>query len=54
MLTLTVKKVDSSANAVTVTATTANIIDGASTQVIDTQYTSLTIQDAAANTWYIL
>ena len=54
---LTIKKIDSSANTVTVTADTSgtpDLIDGAATFVISAQYEALTIQDYATNAWGII
>ena len=51
---LTIKKIDSSANTVTVAASGSETIDGANTQIISAQYVSITIQDAASGTWYII
>lgn len=48
-----VKKIDSSANAVTITPTAPDLIDGSATAVILTQWTSLTFQSDSSN-WYIL
>jgi hypothetical protein len=51
-LTYTVKKIDSSVNAITVDANGSELIDGALTQVISSQWTSMTIaSDGSA--WYI-
>jgi len=55
---LTVKKVAGGVgNTVTVTADAtgvADLIDGNPTAVLSTLYSSVTIRDAAANTWYII
>ena len=51
---LNVKKIDASANAVTVTPDGAETIDGETTQVIDGQYDNMQIQDAAAGAWDII
>ena len=55
---LTIKKVAGAVgNTVTVTADAtgvADLIDGAGTVVLSTIYTSVTIRDVAANTWYII
>jgi len=55
---LTIKKVAGAVgNTVTVTADatgTADLIDGVGTAVLSTIYSSVTIRDAAANTWYII
>ena len=48
---LTIKKIDSSANAVTITAAGSDKIDGAATAALSTQYKSFTIVDAAAAVW---
>lgn len=50
---LNIKKVDSTGNTVTIDANASERIDGALTQVISTQYTSLQIQCDGSN-WYIL
>lgn len=50
---LVVKKIDSSANAVTVQASAGNTIDGSGSQVIVTQYASLFIQDVMPGNWFI-
>jgi hypothetical protein len=50
---LKIKKIDSSANTVTVDGSGAETIDGAATQVIAAQYASFTIQSDGA-TWWIL
>jgi hypothetical protein len=52
-LLLVIKKIDSSANTVTIDADGAETIDGAATQVIGIQYMSLTIQ-SNGTAWYIL
>ena len=52
-LKLNIKKIDSSANAVTIDGNASETIDGATTQALSSQYESLTIQcDGSA--WYIL
>jgi hypothetical protein len=48
----TVKKIDSSANAVTIGTTASQTIDGASTVVISVQYDSITVV-AFSGAWYI-
>jgi hypothetical protein len=48
-----VKKIDSSVNAVTITPTAPDLIDGSATAVLLTQWTSLTFQSDGSN-WYIL
>ena len=50
---LTVKKIDASYNLYTITANGADTIDGDSTAIISDQWTSATLQDAAAGVWYI-
>lgn len=50
---LTVKKIDASANTVTIDGNAAETIDGAATQVIVTQYTSLTTQ-CNGTAWWIV
>ena len=49
---LAIKKIDSSANTVTIDAAGANTIDGVATKVISTQYDKLTIQWDGTN-WHI-
>jgi hypothetical protein len=49
----TVKKIDATANTVTITANGADTIDGAGTAVISTQYTSVTIV-SDGTTWSII
>lgn len=51
---LNVKKVDSSANTVTVDGNGTDTIDGALTFVLVNQYDSITIIDAAAGIWMII
>ena len=48
------KKVDSSANTVTVTPDGTDTIDGAASYVLSTQYESVTVQDCAVGTWYVI
>lgn len=48
-----IKKIDSSAHTVTVTANGAETIDGSNTFVISSQYASITIQNNAS-AWYII
>lgn len=48
-----IKKVDVSANTVTIDANSSETIDGATTQVLSTQYASYTIQ-CDGTSWYIL
>lgn len=48
----TIKKTDSSANTITVATTSAQTIDGASTQIIGAQYTSIDLISNNAN-WFI-
>ena len=50
----TIKKIDSSANAITVTRSGADVIDGASTLVIGIQYASATIQSDGTASWWIV
>jgi lysophospholipase L1-like esterase len=47
-----IKKIDGSANTVTIDGNGSETIDGATTQVISTQYTSMTIRSNGSN-WYI-
>lgn len=51
---LNIKKLDSSANAVTVTADGSDTIDGAATQTVSGQYDNMQIQDGAAGEWDII
>jgi hypothetical protein len=54
---LNIKKVDTSMNIVTVTADvtgTPDLIDGDATKELTVPWTSITLQDAAVNTWYVL
>ena len=48
------KKVDSSANTVTVTPDGTDTIDGAANYVLTAQYESVTVQDCAVGTWYVI
>lgn len=48
------KKIDSSANAVTIDGSGSETIDGATTYVLYSQYDSISIIDAASGVWYIL
>ena len=50
---LTVKKIDSSFNDITIQANGSDHIDGASSQAITTQYNSIYIQDAITANWFI-
>ena len=50
---LTIKKIDSSGNAVTVTGNGAELIDGANTKVLSAQWASIQIQ-SSGTAWYIL
>lgn len=49
--TLTVKKIDSSANVITIDTTSSQTIDGVTTKVISTQYQSYTVVSDNANWW---
>jgi hypothetical protein len=51
--TIRVKKIDSSANAVTVTRAGADTIDGATTQVISSQYTAIDVIANGGTAWSI-
>lgn len=51
---LNVKKIDASANTVTIDGNGAETIDGVATYVISAQWVNITIQDGAAGLWYIL
>ena len=46
-----VKKIDSTANAVTINTTSSQNIDGSSTYVLSTQYYSTTVQSDGSNWW---
>jgi hypothetical protein len=46
-----VKKIDSSANAATITTTSSETIDGSLTYVLGTQYKSATVQSDGSNWW---
>jgi hypothetical protein len=46
-----IKKIDSTANAVTINTTSAQNIDGSSTYVLSTQYYSTTVQSDGSNWW---
>lgn len=48
-----IKKIDASANAVTITAAGADLIDGAATKAITTQYTVLRIESDGVSNWWI-
>ena len=50
---ITVKKIDASGNAVTVTASGSDTIDGAATFVLGVQYLSVTLQ-ATATSWDVI
>lgn len=50
---LVVKKVDASANTISLTPAGGSLIDGAATQVIATQYSSIAIIDVSADVWDI-
>ena len=47
-------KIDSSANAVTVTAFSGDTINGASTYVLSSQYSRVTVQSTGGTAWYII
>ena len=49
-----VKKIDASANTVTVTPDGTDTIDGAANYVLTAQYESVTVQDCAVGTWYVI
>lgn len=51
---VTVKKVDSSANTVTVTRAGSDTIDGATTYVLSTQYDVVQLIDAASGAWDVI
>jgi hypothetical protein len=46
-----IKKIDSTANAVTITPNGADTIDGAATKVLNTQWSSVDLIDTAAGKW---
>lgn len=48
---VTIKKIDSSANTVTITRAGSDTIDGANTEVLTTQYDSVQMIDAVAGKW---
>lgn len=50
---LHLKKIDASANAITVTPNGADTIQGAATYSLNTQYKSITIYSDGTSTWYI-
>ena len=47
------KKIDSSANVVTITPNGADTIEGAATYALNTQYKSVTLYSNGTSTWYI-
>lgn len=49
-----VKKIDASANTVTVTPDGTDTIDGAANYVLTAQYESVTVQDCAVGIWYVI
>lgn len=51
--TLEVKKIDSSANAVTVTRAGSDTIDGATTYALSAQYQSVTLVSDGSASWYV-
>lgn len=50
---LHLKKIDASANAITVTPNGADTIEGAATYLLNAQYKSITIYSDGTSTWYI-
>ena len=48
------KKIDASANTVTVAPNGTDTIDGAASYVLTAQYESVTVQDCAVGTWYVI
>lgn len=50
---LHIKKIDSSANAITITRNGADTIEGAATYALNTQYKSVTLYSNGTSTWYI-
>ncbi len=53
-LQVSIKKIDASGHAVTITASGTDTIDGAATVSLGTQYKSRTIQSDGAGHWYVL
>jgi len=51
--TLIIKKVDSTDHEVAIEGDGSDTIDGETSMILKTQYTSITIKDAATATWYI-
>lgn len=51
---LEIKKVDASANLVTVTTNGGELLDGFTTQTLTAQWEAITIQDTASGVWHIL
>ncbi len=51
---LEIKKVDASANTVTITTNGAELLDGFTTQILTAQWEAITIQDTAVGVWHIL
>jgi len=51
---LEIKKVDASANLITITTNGAELLDGFTTQTLTAQWEAITIQDTAAGVWHIL
>lgn len=49
-----IKKIDSSANAVTVTASGGDLIDGAATKALSTQWKYIEIQSDGVSAWWIV
>ena len=49
-----IKKIDSSANAITVVADVANTIDGQLTQTLTSQFDAITIISDGVSTWHII
>ena len=49
-----IKKIDASINAVIVSGTGSDLIDGQSTYTINNQYEAVKIVNCGANTWYVL
>lgn len=50
----TIKKIDASGNAVTVTASGADTIDGAATKALSAQWKYITIQSDGVSAWWII
>ena len=49
-----IKKTDSSVNAVTISGTGSDVIDGQSTYTINNQYEAVKVVNCGVNTWFVL